>query len=502
MPESNSGPEYDPKSIAGKFPEPDLKCDLLVVGAGPSGVAAAIEAAKAGLSVTLVDENPVAGALMGLDVPLFYGQHMTAAVQNKERMVEQLLATNPALEEAFEVGIDVQLGTYVWGAFVNGPGVQALPARVAGLADEERSWMLGFDKIVIAAGARDLVLSFAGIEQPGCIGAVALNSLLSRYDEFSGRRIVILGSGTLALETALAALDRGLEVAAIVEVRPELQGPADLIAAVEAKGVPMLTSQVIAEAVTDATGVIGAKLVDVAGGTPHIIDCDTICLAIGKVPSIELIDVLGCKLEPRGDLGGYVPVLDQNGNATVPGVRVVGGAAGVAQDNDAFAYRLDWMRALTETGGMNVHTCLCEEVTRAELLGVQPPRYLGCTSNKVAARSLDTMLADGPPNHDQMKRLTRVSMGACQARRCREQVALLLALASGKSVAEIPLAGYRAPVRPLPLSVLSDDAETQAMRDDWDVWFGIPTQWVPYEDIGTEREALYGEMGLGNNGHL
>jgi hypothetical protein len=70
---------------------------------------------------------------------------------------------------------------------------------------------------------------------------------------------------------------------------------------------------------------------------------------------------------------------------------------------------------------------------------------------------------------------------------------LLLALASGKSVAEIPLAGYRAPVRPLPLSVLSDISETQAMRDDWDVWFGIATQWVPYDDIGTEREARYGD---------
>jgi thioredoxin reductase len=492
--------KFDPKSIAGKFPVPELNTDLLVVGAGPSGVAEAIKAAKAGRTVTLVDENPVAGALMGMDVPLFYGQRMTAAVQNKERMVEQVLTSNAALEEAFELGVDVQLGVYVWGAFVNGPGVQSLPGNVAGLADEERSWMLGFSEIVVATGARDLVLSFPGIEQPGCMGAVALDALLSRYDEFSGRRIVILGSGTLALETALQVLDNGREVAALVEVRDEAQGPAELVAAVRTRGVEILTNHIIVEAVTNAlAGVEAAELiaVDQAGkpvpGTERRIDCDTICLAVGSVPNVELLDVLGCKLTPRGDLGGHVPVLDEDGRTSVAAVRVVGASGGVAQDNDAFAYRLDWMRALLEVGGLGVHTCLCEEVTRAELLGVQPPRYLGCSSNKVAALSLDKMLEDGPANHDQMKRLTRVSMGACQARRCREQVALLLALASGKSVAEIPLAGYRAPMRPLPLSVLSDDQETQAMRDDWDVWFGIATQWVPYDDIGTEREARYGD---------
>jgi hypothetical protein len=82
-------------------------------------------------------------------------------------------------------------------------------------------------------------------------------------------------------------------------------------------------------------------------------------------------------------------------------------------------------------------------------------------------------------------------MGPCQGRRCREQVAMTLALATGTPLAQIPLASYRAPVRPLALKVLADGQEGEAMKAGWDVWFGIPSQWIPYRDIGTEREALH-----------
>ncbi len=80
-------------------------------------------------------------------------------------------------------------------------------------------------------------------------------------------------------------------------------------------------------------------------------------------------------------------------------------------------------------------------------------------------------------------------MGACQGRRCRTQVACLLATATERDVSS---ATYRAPVRPIPLRVLADWHETAAMAAGWDVWFGIPTQWTPYAAIGTDDEAVGG----------
>lgn len=524
-------PVRDVHAIDGKFPAPEGRYGIAVVGAGPAGVAAAIEAAKGGAKVLLVDENPVSAGLMATDAPLFYGQRMTGAVQARARMVEQLLAANPTLEEAFELGVEVMLGTYVWGAFVNGDGLQSLPDRILGLADEERSWTVGFDRLIVAAGARDLALSFPGWDQPGVMGANALHALATRYSAFAGRRIVILGSGRLALETALTAIGQGLEVAALVEVRDEVQGPADLADQVRAAGVPILTGQVIQRAEGGLDGVERVRIAPVASPRDlgRVLDCDTVCLAVGLVPAVELLDVLGARLAARSDFGGFTPALDGTALAGRSDVFVAGDAAGLGLTEaaaveagraaaraalgqaeappanpgvgDAYAYQTDWMRALIAASDPATIVCQCEEVSREALVAVRQPAYLGPPSNKMAERDVTTLAADGPINQDQVKRLTRACMGVCQARRCREQVALILALETGQPAASIPLAGYRAPVRPLPLKVLAAWDEAAAMAEGWDVWFGIPTQWTPYADIGTDREGRHAEI-LGGNMHL
>jgi thioredoxin reductase len=522
----------DPWAIDGKFPAPDEHVQLLVVGAGAAGLAAAIEAARLGLSVTVVDENPIAAGLMGLDVPLFYGQRMNPAVQEEARMVERLVASTPAIEAAFDAGVDVRLGVTAWGVFANGPALGAMPGKVAGLSDGSKSWICGFDALILATGARDLVLGFAGVDMPGVMGARALQTLLSRYDAFDGKRVVILGSGALAVETATLLLDRGLEVAAMIEALPQAQAAPEAISALAGKGVSVWTNTVIVHAEGNATGVIAAIVQRNGAEASERIACDTICLAIGALPAIELASVAGCRLGFRGDLGGHVPVTGAHGATSLPGVFAAGDCAGLTSDAEAQGrdaasaaaawletraptsvgtvapagldttdYRLAWMRALLDAGGMQAPVCLCEEVTRGELIGVAPPRYLGCTSNKMASRDSKTLLQDGPLNPDQIKRLTRAGMGPCQGRRCREQIALLLAITSDISPGAVPLASYRAPVRPLPLSLLADTAETPAMQAGWDVWFGIRTQWIPYDMIGTQAEADMLAAGAGGNMH-
>ncbi|MBH0237329.1 FAD-dependent oxidoreductase [Methylobrevis albus] len=516
----------DPKSLAGKFAAPEEHADVVVIGAGPAGLAAALEAAAAGLSVKLVDENPVSGGLIGLDVPQFFGGRADGSVQAKERMVERVLALNPGLEAAFEAGVDVALGTYCWGAFVPGPALESLPGPVVGLADEERAWLCGFDRLILATGARDLVLGFDGVDQPGVMGAQGLHALLRRYDAFDGRQLVILGSGDLAIDAAEAALARGLAVAALVEVADAPRGDPARLAALAAAGVDILTSHVILSAVRGSFGVSGAVVAPLADpAMPRTIPCDTICLALGRVPVVDLVDVAGARLVLDGARGGFAPATADGSATSLAEVFVAGDCAGAGavlageadaavsgraaaraaivslgrnpaasdvapaptlpQGADELAYRRRWMEALVATGGMAPPVCLCEEVSRGELVGVAPPRYLGAGD---PGRDLAAFAAKGPPSHDQMKRLTRVTMGACQGRRCREQVALTMAVAAGCELGAIPLAGYRAPVRPLPLGVLATLAETDAMAAEWDVWFGIPSQWVPYDAIGTPRE--------------
>ena len=446
----------DRHAIDGKIPAPDERFDTVVVGAGEAGTAAAIAAAKAGGTVLLIDEHPLRGEMIGSDVPLLFGGRMTAAVHNPARMIEQLFAANPALEQAFDAGVDVRLGTCAWGLYVNGPAMRALPEALLGIADGEAATMVGFGRLVLATGARDVALGFDGWNQPGVVGAQGFAMLLARYDALASRRVLVAGGGDLGRSTAQLALDRGLEVVGIVD-----------LGAIEPVGeVPLFPGHTIVSARGGSDGIERVVLAALAGDERVTIECDTIILAIAVAPATELIDAAGC-----------------GPGATIA---LVGDCATVKRPDAALLAA--WSAALGRHARPDTIVCQCEEVTRADLIGVQPPHYLD-RPPAMAARSLASLLNDGPAHPDQVKRLTRAGMGPCQGRRCRDQVACLLAAEQGISPDQVPVASFRAPVRPIPLGILADWNERPEMAVGWDVWFGIPTQWLPYAIIGTPEEA-------------
>ena len=527
----------DPRSTANARLAVTEEVDVLVVGGGPAGLAAAISAARAGVSVVLVDENPVQAETMGDDVPLHFGQRMGGAVRNRNAMMEAMLESEPLLAEAVEAGVDVRLGTFVWGLYVNGPSVGWLPGMVAGLSDGATSAMAGCKAAIVAAGRRDMGLAFPGWELPGVMGAAAAERLAARYGALEARRAVVLGTGAEALLAALTMHRAGVVIEAVVEQAAAAVGPTALLAALDAVSVPVLTRHVIAAAEGGADGVTGAVLValDADGrrlaGAERRIGCDTIVLGIAAVPVIELLDAAGCRTAWSAERGGHVAVTGPSMMTSIAGLYSVGDCAGVwsaksmdrgvaeaegrlaAEDAvrvirgeppaavEAAAgpasgvpdgYRLDWVRAavieaLPAPGQAEAHVCQCEEVTARDILEVRPPRYLNWEGTRRNSAELSALLGEGAPNPDQVKRLTRAGMGLCQGRRCREQVAALLALGGAVGLAEVPLATFRAPVRPMPLGLAGSQPETEEMAAHWDVWFGIPGQVTPYWEIEAEE---------------
>jgi len=492
---------------------------VVVVGGGVAGCSAAIEAARLGLSVTIVDEHPQSLATLSLDAPYFYGAGLSNVLSNRSLMADSVLGSNNLLMACVEEGVDVLTSTCVWGSYRPGPNSTSLTTGQLGLADETRSWMLEYDHLILAPGARDLVLPFPNWQLAGVLGACGATALLDRYQAFGQERLVILGSGNLALRTAQAALRHGVKVEAIVEVGSEIQGNAALATDLQAAGIRIALSHTVLNAVgkMEVEGVriaeVGEDLAHLAG-TEKLIPCDSICMAFGAVPNIELAAVTGCDIVFDAAFGGWVPVIDCDMQSSEKNVFVVGDGAGVteammldhaiasnqgrraaqiiagradaAQDAAAPAQQHAstgtypphlWHRALVAAGGPDVMVCQCEEVTRREVLDVSPPRYLNSTIRTMAG-GLSGLSASGRTSQDLVKRLTRAGMGYCQGRRCRDHTAMLLTDAALCDLSAITPGSYRAPVRPLPLKILSADDESEDMRNNWRTWVhaadGIP----------------------------
>ena len=482
---------------------------VVVVGAGPAGIAAALAASESGARVTLIDEHPIDSSMMGLDIPYLFGQRMTPTVRDQGLMLQRTVAANPGIVRAQDAGVDVQPGVYVWGSFRDRQNSRHVSKPVLGLGNDRETWMLDYDRLVLATGARDLSLSFPGRDLVGVVGAQGMCALIEKYQAFSGRRVAILGSGDLALATAALALDHGIEVAAIVEPGPKLRSPGALADDLKERGVPFYVSHSVVEARGQRE--VESLVLSSPSGTREI-PCDTVCLAIGLVPSVELPYLTGCDLRFDAHLGGYIPAFDSNMQTSIEGVFVAGDVCGIPDINgaanlterqgaragrsaagmtDVYAetltpeaqsgsipavqYWQSWRSSLSNGEAGEVTVCLCEEVSRADLLAVSPPRYLGWPSRRMGNRGLTTLFEEAPVNLDRLKRLTRAGMGYCQGRRCREEVALISAQAAGVDPSDVPIATYRTPARPLPLRSMWDADETEETRADWPKWFKRPT---------------------------
>ena len=483
---------------------------VAVVGAGPAGVSAALAARDAGARVTLIDEHPIDSSMMGLDIPYFFGQRMTPTVRDQGLMLQRVIDANPGIARAQEAGVDVLPGVYVWGSFRERENSRHVSKSVLGLGNDRETWMLEYDRLVLATGARDLSLSFPGRDLVGVVGAQGMCSLIEKYQAFSGSRVAVLGSGDLALTTASLALDHGIEVAAIVEPGPEIRSPGVLADDLKQGGVPFYTACKVVEA--QGQREVEFLIIDSRSETLAI-PCDTVCLAFGLVPSVELPYLTGCDLRFDAHLGGYVPAFDANMQTSIEGVFVAGDVCGIVDVNGsgadfsvrqgahagrstagmteggvdslaprpglgsrpAIEYWQAWHSSLSSGNTDEVNVCLCEEVSRSDLLAVSPPRYLGWPSRRMGNRGLATLFEEAPVNLDRLKRLTRAGMGYCQGRRCREEVALISAQAAGADLTDVPIATYRTPARPLPLRSMWDTEETEEVRGDWPKWFKRPT---------------------------
>ncbi|NYZ16487.1 FAD-dependent oxidoreductase [Azospirillum sp. RWY-5-1] len=444
--------------------------DLLVVGAGPGGLAAALAARRAGLTVLVTDERPAPG-----------GQYY------KQPATEGLTADGQALQgakliaEARGAGIALRDDTLVWGAFREEAGL------VVGVYRQGVAGYIRPRTLIVATGAYEQPGVFPGWTLPGVMTTGAAQTLLRSYGVTPGQRVLVAGNGPLNLQVAVELLRAGAEVVAVAEAAPApwtraATGAAMMaaepalaaaglrqLAVLAAKCVPVLWGHRLAR--VDGTDRATDAVLTGPAGAERRFAIHAVCVGEGFSPVNEIARLLGCEHRVRGDgaTARLEAVRDDAGGTSQPDVFVVGEAGGFGGAHIAMAQgRLAGAEAARRLG----HSV--PEDAEARRLLARHRRFQAilwrvfaaddpglsradddtpvCRCEGVALGVLRrTIAAEGVADLPTLKRLTRAGMGRCQGRYCMPRLATLV----GRPAVEADFPTPQVPLRPVPVAALA-----------------------------------------------
>ena len=386
---------------------PSKQYDVVVVGAGPAGMAATVRASESGLRVALVDDNPEVGGQI-------WRNEAKAPTSAEAKVWFRRIAA---------ARFDRLTGTRVVG--LGGP--KALVAERDGRLVE-----LDYSTLILSAGARELFLPFPGWTLPGVMGAGGLQAMVKSGLSVRGKRVVVAGSGPLLLAVASALRKHGAIIPSIIEQASWSKlarfglglwaEPGKVRQAIELKasllGVPYRAGWWPTEAEGDAGSIRSVVVTD--GRRTRVEACDFLACGFGLIPNLELPSLLGCALTTDS------VTVDPVQQTSVPGVYSVGELTGIGGlepallEGEVAGYaasgRIDQARALIparDRAKQFARTLERAFAPRSELRNLPRADTVVCrcedvTAGAIAARSswVDAKLQ------------TRCGMGPCQGRIC------------------------------------------------------------------------------------
>jgi sarcosine oxidase, subunit alpha len=423
------------------LPDPDryaqryAHCELLVIGAGPAGIAAALTAADSGARVMLCDEQAELGGSLLSDPTMTIDGKSTSAWLEASLAK---LAANPrvtllARTTAFGyfphnlIGLNQRLTDHL----------DSLPADMP----RERLWQVRARNVVIAAGAVERPLIFPGNDLPGIMLAGAAHSYLHRYGVRVGSKVVIVTCNDDAYQTALDLQAAGTQVAAIADVRAASDGP--LASAVRGAGINILNNATVQGTRGDQriTGVV-------LGSTD--LDCDALLMSGGYTPSVHLFSQSRGKLEWSDPLKAFVPSLSAEAECSAGACRGIYGMEEVLADGAHAA-----ARALQLQRAPRVFEVDSQERRRDAYLGALPS--VGSPKSKsfvdwqhdVTTRDLALATREGFHSIEHVKRYTTTGMATDQGKGSNLNAMAIVAHQLGRPIAQVGLTTFRMPYTPV-----------------------------------------------------
>lgn len=463
---------------------------LVIVGGGPAGIAAAIEAARAGVSCTLIDEAPRLGGQI-------YRQPPREFDVREPRSLGKDFARGQRLRQAFsmvEGRVEVLSGTSalgVWGG------------REILYASEGASDRVIAERLILATGAYDRPVPFPGWTLPGVMTAGGAQALVKSMRVSPGERALVAGTGPLLLVVANQLQKVGVKVVAVLEAGrvpwspraiPKVWGEWGLLKdawdywrGLRRARIPLLFNHTIFEA-HGQDEVTGASFGPIDPGDWRPLrnkdqrtDLDLVVVGFGFVPNTELTELAGCRHRYVHEVGGWVPQRNAVMETTVPGVFAVGDGAGVAgalvaveEGRLAGITAAEQLRALSVDEAARRRTGplrrlrsltrvrqLLDEVSRIRpgLCDLATEKTLVCRCEEVALSDVQVALQQGAKDLQAVKLFTRLGMGPCQGRNCAPSVGMFLCQATGCAAEAVGRINPRPPLKPVTLGALAHTVE-------------------------------------------
>ena len=459
-------------------------CDLLVVGAGPGGLIAALDAARAGLRVVLADENAMPG-----------GRLLSERVRIDGQSGAHWAATAFA-ELAAMPHVRLLTRTTVFGRYDDGEhgAIEQVADHVAIPAPgqpRQRLWKIVATRTILATGATERPIVFDGNDRPGVMLAAAASTYCNRFGVAPGRRAVVLTTGDSGWQTAADLLAAGVTLLAVIDTRGT--APDTLAAPIRAAGVPIITGGTL----TAAKGSPLSRVIACdSQGVTHTFAADLLAVAGGWNPQVALAAHLGDKPVWRDDIAAYALGTAPAGLTAVGAADGVYGLAGVLAS--ARAAVTDVVAALAKPSlslALPLPLALSLPVADDTPHGVSAVWALGPCKGKafvdfqhdVTASDVTLAVREGFTSVEHFKRYTTLGMATDQGRVSQVNGHALLAAATGKALAETGTIRARPPVVPVAIGAFGGHHRGRHFR---------PERRTASHGWATAHDAVFVDAGL------
>ena len=452
--------------------------DVAIIGAGPSGVAAAIKLAKLNVTILLIDSNEQVGGQIYKATPV----EITKKILIKEHNIQ--LGFQKEIREC--KNLNYQPNFTVWQISEN--------FRIDAFSNETtKTWYA--KKIIVANGTHERMIPFKGWTEPGVIGLAASTIIFKSQQILPGKKIILAGSGPLLLASANYALKLGAEIIGIIDIKSKIDWIKILpnlfynkklmldgllwLTKIILKKIPIYSSSIVKSVNRLNSETLELQISNLKSKKNINLQSNILCVGYGLIPQIDFSKLLNAKHIYNQDLGGWIPESTLYYETSIKNFYQVGDASGIMGAIPAYTKgKIAALKILFDLNKVSRENfekeskVLFNEINKYKIFArgiakisnpssnlyelIQPSEVV-CRCEDITKKEIEDATILGAKNINQLKSWTRCGMGACQGRTCGETASYIIAKTANTQIEKIGYLTGRAPVRPIPLHLAVGD---------------------------------------------